>query len=91
VKIKIEIECTPEEARQFFGLPDLKPMQEAVMAKLQQQLENAIPNLSLDAITKAWLPAWLPFGGFSPEQLQKAVAGMMSGLPGTKPDPGKQP
>ena len=33
MKIKIEVDCTPEEARNFFGLPNVKPMQEAVMAE----------------------------------------------------------
>jgi hypothetical protein len=30
MKVHIDIDCTPEEARTFFGLPDLQPMQEAV-------------------------------------------------------------
>jgi hypothetical protein len=28
MKIKLDIDCTPEEMRAFFGLPDVKPMQE---------------------------------------------------------------
>jgi hypothetical protein len=31
MKVNIEIDCTPLEARQFIGLPDLAPMQTAVM------------------------------------------------------------
>jgi Family of unknown function (DUF6489) len=38
VKVHIEIDCTPEEARSFLGLPDLRPMQAAVMAKVEQQI-----------------------------------------------------
>ena len=38
MKVNIEIDCTPLEARQFFGLPDVSPMQIAVMDKLQQQM-----------------------------------------------------
>jgi len=30
MKIKIEIDCTPQEARSFFGLPDLEPIHDAV-------------------------------------------------------------
>ena len=26
MKINVEIDCTPQEARQFFGLPDVQPM-----------------------------------------------------------------
>ena len=32
MKVKIEIDCTPEEARAFFGMPDLSAAH-AVMAK----------------------------------------------------------
>ena len=38
MKVNVEIDCTPLEARQFFGLPDVQPMQTAVMEKLQQQM-----------------------------------------------------
>ena len=38
MKVNVEIDCTPLEARQFFGLPDVSPMQVAVMEKLQQQM-----------------------------------------------------
>ena len=38
MKVNVEIDCTPMEARQFFGLPDVQPMQTAVMDKLQKQL-----------------------------------------------------
>ena len=37
MKIKIEVDCTPEEARNFFGLPNVKPMQEAVMARIENK------------------------------------------------------
>ena len=33
MKIKIDIDCTPQEARAFFGLPHVEPMQEAVLGK----------------------------------------------------------
>jgi len=41
VKINIDIDCTPHEARAFFGLPYIEPMQDAVMARMQQQMLNA--------------------------------------------------
>ena len=33
LKITIDIDCTPDEARQFMGLPDVKPLQAAVLTK----------------------------------------------------------
>ena len=31
MKVKIDIDCTPEEARTFFGLPDLGPLQKEML------------------------------------------------------------
>ena len=39
MKVNIEIDCTPLEARQFFGLPDMSSMQTEVMDKMQQQID----------------------------------------------------
>ena len=31
MKITVNVDCTPEEARSFLGLPDVQPLQAAVM------------------------------------------------------------
>jgi hypothetical protein len=49
MKINVEVDCTPQEARQFFGLPDVAPMQTAVMDKLQQQMMAHIEKVSPEA------------------------------------------
>lgn len=54
MKVNVEIDCTPEEARQFFGLPDVQPMQTAVMEKLQQQMLDNIDKVSPEALMKTW-------------------------------------
>ena len=55
MKVRVEIECTPDEARQFFGLPDVKPMQEALMAKLEQQMLEAADRFAPDAMLRSWM------------------------------------
>ena len=55
MKVNVEIDCTPQEARQFFGLPDVQPMQTAVMDKLQQQMLDNIQKVSPDALMQSWL------------------------------------
>lgn len=55
MKVTVEIECTPDEARQFFGLPDVKPMQEAMMGKLETQMNDAIDRFSPDALLRSWM------------------------------------
>lgn len=54
MKVNIEIDCTPLEARQFFGLPDVGPMQAAVMDKLQQQMMTNIDKLAPEALLQSW-------------------------------------
>ena len=55
MKVNIEIDCTPLEARQFFGLPDVQPMQVAVMDKLQHQMMDNIQKVSPEALMQSWL------------------------------------
>jgi len=54
MKVNIEIDCTPLEARQFFGLPDVAPMQTAVMEKLQQQITANIDKVSPESLIQSW-------------------------------------
>ena len=67
MKVTVEVDCTPDEARQFMGLPDVKPMQAAVMAKMEQQMLDAVGNFAPDALLKTWL-SLVPQ---TPEQLQE--------------------
>ena len=54
MKVTIEIDCTPDEARQFFGLPDVKPMQAALMARMETQITDAADRFSPDALLRSW-------------------------------------
>lgn len=54
MKVNIEIDCTPVEARQFMGLPDVSPMQNAVMDKLQQQMTSNIEKISPESLLQSW-------------------------------------
>jgi hypothetical protein len=54
MKVNVEIDCTPLEARQFFGLPDLQPMQTAVMDRLQQQMLANIEKVSPESLMQSW-------------------------------------
>ena len=56
MKVTFDIECTPEEARTFLGLPDVVPMQDALMAQLQQKMSDNIRNLDPETLARTWLP-----------------------------------
>lgn len=78
MKVTIEIDCTPEEARVFMGLPDVKPMQEAVLARMEKQMLENIEAVSADTLMKNWMGA-LPAGA---EQMRDAFMGLIkTGFP----------
>jgi Family of unknown function (DUF6489) len=61
MKANIEIDCTPVEARQFFGLPNVEPMQAAVMQQLEKRMLADIDRLSPETLMKNCLavgPLW---------------------------------
>jgi hypothetical protein len=66
VKFNVVVECTAEEAREFLGLPDLKPVQGAVLAQLQQRMLDATGALSPDGLLKTWLTLFTPPAGEKP-------------------------
>jgi hypothetical protein len=76
MKITVEIGCTPEEARTFFGLPDVKPLQEALMDEVQQRMTEAVKAMTPEALFKAWLPASVQ--GF--EEIQRTFWSNLAGM-----------
>jgi hypothetical protein len=69
MKVTIEVDCTPEEARRFCGLPDLAPMQQAVMEQVQERITGAIEATSPEALLRAWMP-------MAPDQMQQAFTAL---------------
>jgi hypothetical protein len=81
MKVNVEIDCTPLEARQFFGLPDVQPMQTAVMEKLQHQMMDNIQKVSPEAL----MQSWLTFDPKIAERFQNMFV-TMAGLGGARGD-----
>jgi hypothetical protein len=67
MKINIEIECSPEEARQFLGLPDVQPLQARMMTEIEARMVQGLAAMDPETALKTWLPAGIQ--GF--EQIQK--------------------
>jgi len=75
MKIKFDIDCTPEELRSFFGLPDVRPMQEHLLEEVEERMRAGLKALDPETMLKTWLPAGLK--GF--EQLQEMFLNQMAG------------
>ena len=70
MKVTIDIDCTPEEARTFLGLPDVKPLQDEMMREMADKMRQGVEALSPEQAMKLWLPA----GTQAAEQFQKMFA-----------------
>ena len=57
MKIKIEFDATPDEARRFFGLPDIAPMQEELTVELTERMRASLNAFDPEALWKEWMPA----------------------------------
>ncbi len=68
MKIRFDIDCTPEEARRFLGLPDVTPLNDAMMGDVETRLREGLAAIDPEVLMKTWMPAGIQ--GF--EQIQKA-------------------
>ena len=69
MKMTIEVDCTPEEARRFLGLPDVTPLNEHIVKELQSKVSANMSLLSADELMKSWMA----FGAGAQEQFRKLM------------------
>lgn len=56
MKLNIEIDCTPEEARRAVGLPDLTPVHDRYVAMLLDMVEGGIKPEMVETMLRSWSP-----------------------------------
>jgi hypothetical protein len=59
MKVTFNIDCTPEEARRFMGLPDVAALQERMMSELEEKMKDNMKNLDPESFIKTWMPMTL--------------------------------
>lgn len=72
MKIKFDIEATPQELRSFFGLPNVEPIQDEMVEMVRRHMN--MENFDPVAFMKPWLPANMQ----SLETMQKAFWQVMA-------------
>lgn len=82
MKVTIEIDCTPLEARQFFGLPDVQPMQQAVLAEMEKRMLAEMDKFTPDNLMQTWFST----GQQGADMFTKLLSGMA-----LKPGEGAKP
>ena len=56
MKVTFDVDCTPEEARRFLGLPDLSAVHAAYVEKMQKAVTDGPTPEMLGDMMKAWGP-----------------------------------
>ena len=54
MKVTVEVDCTPEEARAFLGLPDVAPLNDHLVAEMQRRMSENIAAMQPDELMKSW-------------------------------------
>ena len=62
MKIHLDIDCTPQEARAFFGLPDLEPVHQIYIERMQTLVREGVTAADLERMIRNWTPVFE--GGF---------------------------
>ncbi len=57
MKMTIEVECTPVEARQFLGLPDVTVLNDALVDEMTKRMQANMQLMAPDALMKSWMTA----------------------------------
>jgi hypothetical protein len=74
MKLKMEVECTPEEARTFLGLPDVTGLNKALTEEMQARMKANMAALQPEEL----LRNWMAFGGQAQEQFMKLMGAAAS-------------
>jgi hypothetical protein len=71
MKINVEIDCTPAEARAFMGLPDVAPLNEHLVAEMKKRMDDNISAMQPDELMKTWTS----FGLQAQDQFRRLMEG----------------
>lgn len=79
MKISIDIDCSPEEARRFFGLPDVAQVNDTVIEAVQARMTEALQRIDGETLLRDWMAsgtqAWQNMQSSFLEQMRQAMSG----------------
>lgn len=79
MKFTINVDCTPEEARRFFGLPDVTAVNDVIVGELEKKTRE---NLETLADPQKYVENMMAMGGSNMEKMQTMFAGLMGSMAG---------
>lgn len=75
MKVTVDIDCTPQEARAFLGLPDLTPLNEHLVEEMKKRFEANAAMMQPEELMKSWMS----YGGLAQEQFMKLMTAATGG------------
>ena len=75
MKVTVEIDCSPAEARAFFGLPDVTGLNDHLVDEMTKRVDANINMLQPEELLKNWMS----FGGQAQEHFMKLMQVAASG------------
>ena len=79
MKVSFDIDCTPEEARRMLGLPDVTPVNEAIVAELTKRAAEMAQNMDADKMMQQWMTAGVQGFGDMQKAFMEQFARAQSG------------
>ncbi len=55
MKFTVNVECSPEEARRFIGLPDVTPINEMLVQEMGKRMEQNVALMSPETMMSSWM------------------------------------
>ena len=56
MKFTCDVDCTPEEARRFLGLPDITPVHDAYVARMTKAVTEGLTPDMISETMRSWGP-----------------------------------
>ncbi|MDZ7629483.1 MAG: DUF6489 family protein [Parvularculaceae bacterium] len=75
MRLTINIDLTPQEARAFFGMPDVEPLNEMVIAEMTRRAKNEMDTL---ADPERLVARWMEMGGKGMDAMQGLIGAAMT-------------
>ncbi len=76
MKLTINVDCTPAEARAFFGMPDVEPMNKMIV---EETMRRAKENMDTLADPERMMAQWMAMSGKGMEQFKSMMNAAMAG------------
>ncbi len=78
MRISMNVDLTPEEARAFLGLPNVEPINDMMVERVREQMQNNMDMMD----PKTLMDTWMALGGKMRDQFFTVMTGAATAAAG---------